>query len=189
MPTVKYLDPGEPWMGAVVSDRLTDCGAYYRIQVLPVFTGQDKHGNLHLHSFTYTLASATHISGRDFSAIALLMNQAQELTVKLKETYQKHMQNKLDVLAQANTQLQAVWKAVESGQVNWKSVPPPKEGASRAFSGTASGFQIMVVQANTPEYGIIHEGMVLSSGSAVSVIRLPPEMADKIYHVAAQTQN
>lgn len=191
LPVITYLEPSQPWMGALIADRLPDCGSVYKVQLLPIFNGCDVNGNLQLCSFSYTLLSATHISARDFSVATLLIEQARELAKKLTETYTKHMQTiaKIDILAEADKHLKAIMLAVESDQVQWKSAPPPKEGASRAFSGVAPGYQIMVVQANTPEYGIVHEGMVMASGSSFAVIRLPPELADKVYHIAAANQN
>jgi hypothetical protein len=93
----------------------------------------------------------------------------------------------MNVIEQAITHIDRIHVLAEAGQIMWTELPTPKPTAMRAFQGQGGGYLINVAQANVVDHGVVHEGMVIAPGALV--IHIPPEHADKLYHMAAAQRN
>jgi hypothetical protein len=96
----------------------------------------------------------------------------------------------LKLLGDAADHMEKFLAENDAGQVKWIEGPVPKPTAMRSFLGTsASGrYTVLVVQANTKEYGIVHEGMFTALAEGL-FIPLQPKLADHLYHLAAAARN
>lgn len=101
------------------------------------------------------------------------------------------MSNPLEL---AKRHLNNIVKLADNGEITWQEQAAPRPDAMRAFSASTKDYQIMVCQANV-QHGkepahVIHEGMAIAiSGTGPLVIRMTPEIADKLYHMAAAQRN
>jgi hypothetical protein len=75
----------------------------------------------------------------------------------------------------------------EAGQITWREMQTPRPTAMRAFEGQAEGYLINVAQANVEGAGVTHEGMVIAT--PMTIMRLPKDVADYLYHKAAAQRN
>ena len=76
---------------------------------------------------------------------------------------------------------------VASGLTTWVELANPKPDALRSFGGRGGGYSIVVVQANTPEKGVVHMGMMTAPDGMV--IKISDEHADALYHHAVAQRN
>jgi hypothetical protein len=100
----------------------------------------------------------------------------------------------MNPLELAHFHLHTIVELAETGQVSWTAEVPPNANAMRAFSAATPQYQILVCQVNlmephedTPH--IEHEGMAILIAGGPMVIRMPPEIADRLYHQAAASRN
>jgi len=99
----------------------------------------------------------------------------------------------MNVIEAAKFHLDTIVILAEAGMIKWREEAPPKPEAIRAFSASTSDYQIMVGQANVKNgfepARVIHEGIAIASSGGPLVIRIPPEIANKLYHMAAAKRN
>src|SRR6267142_7202769 len=74
---------------------------------------------------------------------------------------------------------------LESGRVTWETEVTPRLDAMRAFAVHASDYHVMVVEANTKEFGIVHEGTIVAPAQGL-VMRLPRDIAALAYKHASR---
>lgn len=86
-------------------------------------------------------------------------------------------------------QIQEIMAEADRSEIRWTSAPTPNQGM-RAFQGTSKTHFFMVVQANVQNMGIIHRGMATAIvPRQFQIINLQPEIADRLYHLAAAQAN
>ena len=91
--------------------------------------------------------------------------------------------------------LQDLLHLADTGQIVWTEFPPPPEHAKamRCFEGVGGDYRVLVLQANTPEHGIVHEGTV-TLRSQPWLARLTAQndgthLASYLWHKAAAGRN
>lgn len=94
-----------------------------------------------------------------------------------------------ELMREAAQHIAKLRELAEAGQITWTELPVPeeRENAMRAFQGAAPGYMINVVQANVEGVGVTHEGMVIAA--PMTIVRLPKDVADYLYHKAAAQRN
>ena len=93
-----------------------------------------------------------------------------------------------ELMAEVTKHVTALRELAEAGQITWTALETPKPTAMRAFQGTAPGYMINVAQANVAGFGVTHEGMVIANDGP-TIIHLPKDVADYLYHKAAAQRN
>lgn len=93
----------------------------------------------------------------------------------------------------ARHHLSNIVELAHTGQLAWSSQQTPKPDAMRAFSARTDQYSIMVTQANVVDVSrignrVLCEGMVIVNQSMM-LIRMPPPLADELYHQAAAQRN
>ena len=86
---------------------------------------------------------------------------------------------RMNPLQEAQKHIDALLKLHEERKLTWTQVEPPKPGAL-AYDGKAPGYSVLVVQADTVEYGRVYEGMMIVHQGNVSIIHLPPPVSKKL---------
>ena len=95
----------------------------------------------------------------------------------------------MNIIQTAQDEIAKIQALADARQIMWTTCLVPFEHAGRAFSGAAKGYSVLVCQANVIGHGVIHEGVVVCNNSTVSIIKMTPEQADKLYHMAANERN
>lgn len=95
---------------------------------------------------------------------------------------------KENIMSVATGHIQKIKQLSDAGQVVWTTLATPKPDAMRAFTGTAEGYTINVAQANVDAVGVVCEGIVVAT-KTFTVIRLPNDVADSLYHKAQAGMN
>lgn len=92
-----------------------------------------------------------------------------------------------EMMREAQQHIAKLRALAEAGQITWRQMQTPKPTAMRAFEGQAEGYLINVAQANVVGVGVTHEGMVIAT--PMTIIHLPKDVADYLYHKAAAQRN
>lgn len=92
-----------------------------------------------------------------------------------------------ELMREAQQHIDALRKLADAGQITWREMETPRPTAMRAFEGQAPGYLINVAQANVEGVGVTHEGMVIAA--PMTIVRLPKDVADYLYHKAAAQRN
>jgi hypothetical protein len=77
------------------------------------------------------------------------------------------------------------------GQIVWTEFPCPKPDAMRSFSGVSPGYQMVVIEANTKEFGVVHEVVITTdSGLLIHLDKNDPsKTAQHLYRNATTQRN
>lgn len=98
------------------------------------------------------------------------------------------MKDPQDPIPTALKRIHTFLEHAKSGRVTWQTLPVPRPGAMRSFQGRGAGLMANAVQANVEGVGVVHECMVIDMQNG-TVTRCPPDIADQLYHLAAQSMN
>ena len=101
-----------------------------------------------------------------------------------------------DFAEQAQAHIDNIVKMAEAGQITWREETTPRPDAMRAFTAFTGKFNLMVCQANMrsdedPEQlpRLVYEAMATTVDGGVMLIRIPNNVADKLYHIAVASRN
>lgn len=91
------------------------------------------------------------------------------------------------IWAEVSKHIEALLKLSDQNLIDWTEGKVPKPGAMRAFEGRAGPYLINVVQANILNVGVEHHGVVIVKTG--TIVRLPADVASKLWHQAASHRN
>lgn len=106
------------------------------------------------------------------------------------------LMNPAHFIQEAKAHLDKIVKLAEANQINWIVAPTPRPDAMKAFAATLPDYSILLCQANIREEGsntepkLVVEGMVtVFTKTGPGLVRMPQDMADKLYSLAAASRN